>query len=156
MGCPVPHSSRRRPEPIVKVCRRFKLQALHTRHHAPAAAHKPRSEPWRKPTRSLIRPSTGSTGHVRKREMAPPLSVWSLSALGTCGRAAAGGGAGGGATDDCQLRWGDTRPVALYGSMSRASMAAMLGALQDPWSKAPAWGGPTALGRASKVGRAAA
>src|SRR6266536_6438951 len=71
--------------------------------------------------------STGSTGHVRKREMAPPLSVWSLSALGTCGRAAAGGGAGGGATDDCQLRWGDTRPVALYGSMSRASMAAMLG-----------------------------
>ena len=34
---------------MVKVCRRFTLKAIHTRHHSPAAAYKPRSEHWRKP-----------------------------------------------------------------------------------------------------------
>jgi len=64
---PVPQSSSRYTYPRVKVCRRFKLKARHTRHHSPAAACKPRSENWRKPKMSLIMPSTGSTVHFRKR-----------------------------------------------------------------------------------------
>ena len=44
----------------------------------------------------------------------------------------------------------------MYGSISRASMAAMWVALQYPWSKAPALGVPKAGGMASKVGRASA
>ncbi len=52
---------------MVKRGRRFKLKAIHTRHHAPPAAWKPRSEHWRKPRMALIMPSTGSTVHVRKR-----------------------------------------------------------------------------------------
>jgi len=46
---------------MVKVCRRFQLHARQTRHHAPAAAHKPRREKGRKPKISLIMPNTGST-----------------------------------------------------------------------------------------------
>ena len=46
---------------MVKRCRRFKLNAIHTRHHSPAAACKPRSENWRKPKMSSIMLSTGST-----------------------------------------------------------------------------------------------
>src|SRR5713101_4149857 len=60
-------SCRRRTYPTLKVCRRFKLNAVHTRHHSPAAACKPRSENWRKPKMSLMMPSTGSTVHFRKR-----------------------------------------------------------------------------------------
>lgn len=46
--------------------------------------------------------------------------------------------------------------MAMDGSLSRAAMAALVVALQDPWSKAPAWGVPTARGRASKGGMASA
>ncbi len=74
----VGYRNSRHAYPMRKVCRRFTLKAIHTRHHAPAAAHKPRSEHGRKPQMSLIRPSTGSTVHVRQREIAPPISVWSL------------------------------------------------------------------------------
>src|SRR4029434_8574849 len=40
--------------------------------------------------------------------------------------------------------------------MARAAMAALVVALQDPWSTAPAWGVPRASGRASQGGRASA
>ena len=46
--------------------------------------------------------------------------------------------------------------MVMDGSMSRAAKAAMGVALQDPWSKAPALGVPTAKGMASKGGRASA
>ncbi len=74
----------------------------------------------------------------------------------TFGLASAGGSVGCCATYASQLGGWGVRPVAMYGSMSRASIAAMLVALQYPWSKAPALGLPKARGMASKVGMASA
>jgi hypothetical protein len=94
---PASSSSRRHPEPMVKLGRRFTLPASHPRPPSPAAACKPRREPGRQPQRSVRMPSTGATVHVRQRSSALPIAVWSVSALGTCGLASAGGGAGCGA-----------------------------------------------------------
>src|SRR2546422_9388714 len=76
-------------------CSRLSLTAKHTRHHSPAAAVKPRRENWRKPSTALMRPSTGSTVHVRQRYRAWPSSVGSLEAIWTSGLASSGGGASG-------------------------------------------------------------
>ena len=74
----------------------------------------PRSAPWRTPTRSWIRPSTGSTVPFRQREIAPPISLGRVCALWSFGLAGAGGGAGGGAQttatgdDGVSARWRGT------------------------------------------------
>ncbi len=56
-----------RTYPIVRLCKRFRSKAKHTKHHSPLAAAAPRSENWRKPSTSLMLPITGSTVHLRSR-----------------------------------------------------------------------------------------
>ena len=47
------------------VWKRLRLNAKQTKHHSPATAKIPRKENWRKPSTSLMMPSTGSTVHLR-------------------------------------------------------------------------------------------
>jgi hypothetical protein len=44
----------------VNACIRFRLQAMHTRSHSPAAARKPRNRNWRHPITALMIPNLGS------------------------------------------------------------------------------------------------
>ena len=56
-----------RSYPIVRLCKRFRSKAKHTKHHSPPAAASPRSENCRKPSTSFTIPITGSTVHFRSR-----------------------------------------------------------------------------------------
>src|SRR5579884_4148779 len=61
------------------VWKRLRLNAKQIRHHLPATAASPRKGNWRKPSISLMMPSTGSTVHLRALEIALPSAVLSLS-----------------------------------------------------------------------------
>jgi hypothetical protein len=56
-----------RTYPMLRLCKRFRSKAKHTKHHSPPAAASPRSENWRKPSTSFTIPITGSTVHFRSR-----------------------------------------------------------------------------------------
>ena len=98
----------------------------------------------------------GSTVHLRKRQMAWPISVRSWQAILTWGLAAGGGGAGAPAQRACQLCCCGARPGATYGLMCRRSQAAIFVALKKPVSSAAAGGVFNSDARAAKVGSAAA
>ena len=69
----------------------------------PAANHAARI--GESPKMSLITPSTGSTVHLRKRSLAPPISVWIYMPSEAHGLASAGGHAHWCAKYDCQYGW---------------------------------------------------
>jgi len=116
------------------------VKGQHTRHHAPVAACKLRSEHWRKPQRSLRRPSTGATGHFASARSPRQYRFAVCRPSGpSTGPLPAGVRA---AAQHTTATWENGAYVlAMYGAMACAAPAAMLGALQSPVSKAPAWGG---------------